>query len=206
MEPDEFVYEFLSKKENLSTALEIASYVEVLKITMFDRFWRVFNLTMRNKLESEIAVDWGLDTFPNINKEKAWQTYTWRKANLVPNNLKDPNYYLDLAFGQGDLPDAKLFWGVQWNLGKMEPKNFNHPELSKLQEKLKDNSIQQTDRRNHWIFWDYYKVGIFNPDILSGLYFKPDLQVQEIVDDVWNLFTDIRHLLEVINNKANTNA
>jgi hypothetical protein len=82
--------------------------------------------------------------------------------------------------------------------GPPPPGNFDHPALDQLIGILVARDIQMEDS-SLWFRWEFYKYSPSQTDFLNRMYNEPETLVNEIVDDVWGLFVEVRPTLESIN-------
>lgn len=193
MSTTEDIHAFLTKRENLSIALEIADHVENLKNTSHRNFWSNFNHQLAAKLkQSEFANEWTYEPFKGVKNE-------WGKSFLAPRKKGDIyKRYLVIVFAQAVKPDYRLYWGIQW---RNEPAGFTHPDLLILIEKLHQHNIKSTE--GSWLGWGYNEYSIYSEDFLYRINNDPDLLYEEIIDKYWGLFLEVRPLMERINQAAN---
>ena len=193
MLPDDTVFEFITKSENLSIALEVANYVERLKDTLHPLFWETFNSNIKGKLnDSGLSKSW----YYKIRLSSKAYRATWTNNEFLPIREKDSDTpFLFMSFGQSS-PDYnyRLRWGVRW---PKAPLNFIHPALTTLSHKLITFGIDETPE--NVVRRGFYDKEIYSPKFLMKMYNQPDEWVENIVSDIWQKFLDIVDLMETIN-------
>jgi hypothetical protein len=192
MSTEDDIFEYLATPENLPVALEIADYVEQVKHNLHRKFWTTFNPRMEQKVKtSEFGSDWVFHPHPARRYRSEWG-----KSYIGPVTLKGDKFpQLVAAFGQSSrASDFRFFWGVKWNF---EPENFDNPTMTKLKAELvaRDMNIVERD----WPGWGKYKFSVFDSEFMIRMYQESEELISEIVEDVWQLFTDLRPTLEEIN-------
>ena len=196
MNPKEEIFNFLAKSENLNVALEIVDYVEQLKLEMHKQFWTTFNDRMgRIVKDSEYASSWRYHPYPTRRILKDWE-----KTLIEPVIEKSSGRsFLYMTFGQGQPDDGyKLFWGVRWST---PPEGFDNTSLSALRGELRAHRITNGEPPN-WIYWGYCDYRIYDAEFLIRMHNDQENFFDEIREKVWNLFVDIRPLLEKINQEV----
>lgn len=194
MSTEESIFEFLTLPENLSVALEVAGQVEQLKHQMHQAFWAEFNPRMDLKVkQSEYAQTWHYQSHPARAYRK-----DWAKSSIAPiQTAKSPMPQTVLVLGQSTIKsDYRLFWGVSWSMSP--PKDFNHPALTTLIAKLGSWNIT-TIELPIWIRWGFTQFVPYGSDFLSRMYREREVLIREIVDQVWDLFIELRPTLETLN-------
>lgn len=194
MSTTEDIHAFLTKRENLSIALEIADHVDNLKNTSHRNFWSNFNHLLAAKLkQSQLVNEWTYEPFKGVKNE-------WGKSYLAPKKKGDVyKSYLVMVFAQANKPNYRLFWGIHW---RNEPPGFTHPDLLILMEILHKHNIKFVERS--WIGSGYNDYSVYSEDFLYRINNDPDGLYEEIIDKYWGLFVEVRPLLERINQAANT--
>lgn len=198
MSPQKPIYDFFAKSNNLSTALEMSKYLEQFELDMHKRFWSGYNTYMGQKLISnDLASYWKFSSYNTRRIRKDWE-----KSKIISLSNKDSSSELEFIFGQaGKDGGFPLYWGICWD---NPPKNFSSSTLITLNSLLisKNISIPEPPK---WIYWGYYKYRVYDPDFLVRCYLDFDGLIQEIIDDVWNMFSEISPLLIEINQEVKGN-
>jgi hypothetical protein len=186
---DKAICDFLTQTDNLPVALEVAEYIVTLKKDLHIKFWKAYNNAMVNRL-MEFNSAWKYLPLKKYRKD-------WEKSFIVPvlpTNSPVPG--LSVVFGQGTQEYTyRFFWGVRWT---KPPANFDHLSLTTLQSKLVGKRISIVEGP-WWIRWGYYKFGPQDVHFLHLMQNDPDKLVGEISGDVWDLFLEVKALLEEIN-------
>ena len=192
MSSEDEIFEYLTQPENLPIALEIADYVEQLKHKLHRKFWTTFNPRMEQRLKiSEYNSTWVFHPHP----ARRYRT-EWGKSYIAPagKNYKSISQ-LRVAFGQGSRSnDYRFFWGANWI---KEPENFDNPAMTKLKAELIARDINIVEK--HWPGWGRYKYSPYDSQFMIRMYRDTEELIAEIVEDVWKLFTDLRPIIEEIN-------
>lgn len=192
--PDNTIYDFFVKEDNLETALDLADNVKEFKKDMHKAFWIEFNSQMRFLLHSQSLTEkWELDPYPTKRIFKDWQ-----KSFILPvQSLRTRPHFLMFGFGQGG-PEGgyPLFWGVRWNT---QPQEYESREKDELIAKLTSMNMSITEV--HWIRWGWCKRILYSADTLKRIYLDPYGLLEEITKDIWSLFSEIYLLMEQINSE-----
>ncbi len=199
MGAEKAIYEFLVQQDNLAGAMEMSQYVERLQLDMHNRFWAAFNSYMDQRIKgSEYALTW---KFIPYNTRRIRQD--WEKTYIQPlGERENKPSHLQFVFAQASRAGGfPLYWGVKWST---PPPEENTPGMVSLRVLLTEKNITIAEPPV-WIYWGWYQYRLYEAGTLVNLYTKTDEFVKEIVDDVWNLFTDLRPLLEKVNLEVNPN-
>lgn len=198
MSVNKAVFDFLVQQDNLAVAMEMSEYVEQLQLDMHKRFWSTYNVYMDQKIKgNKDASLWKFSPYQTRRIRKDWE-----KSRIVFNSPNNNNQsHLQLVFAQSNKESNYcLYWGVCWN---KPPEKFNSPALTTLAAELVSRNITITEPPK-WIYWGNYKYKIYEADFLIRCYLQIDELIEEIVGDVWTLFSDLRPLMEKINNEVYT--
>ena len=195
MLPDDTVFDFITKSENLSVALEVANYVERLKDTLHPLFWEMFNSKIMGRIvDSGFSNSWKYKIKLSAKAYKSGWTYN----EFLPIRERDSDTpFLFMRFGQGSSEtNYRLRWGVRWTKA---PTSFMHPALTTLTSTLISLGLEEVHEDNNIIKWGFYNQEIYSLEFLTEMYNHPDEWVDKIVSDVWQSFLDIVPLMETIN-------
>lgn len=187
------IYDFLCSDDNLKTAIEMAEHVNQLKYDMLAQFWQKYNSYMDQRMKgSEYTKNW---KFVRRNLKKPRTNY--EKSYLTPTDdqTKHPTK-LELFFGQNHVDGGyPLYYGVAC---KNPIRGYDSSPLTTLKVVLSNRNISIPEEP-WFIAYGYYKYRIFDPSFLIKMYQTPDQLIDEVTTDVWNIFCEIRPLLETIN-------
>jgi hypothetical protein len=193
MTTEKAIFDFITQPDNLPFALTLADCVEDLKKEMHIGFWRKFNKALENRLIDENASNmWKYKPFPRRYRKD------WEKSYIVPHALEEiTSALLAFAFGQNTLESGyKLMWGVYWTVS---PKHgFDHPALTTIKSILVSHDIQFSEAPK-WIRWGDYPLSLLDADFLARMNNEPEILVGKVVDDVWQLFSELRPYMEEVN-------
>ncbi len=190
MNYDDAVFKFLADPTRIEQAVEIADYIERLKNDMLVRFWTKLNPSLDKHLKNS--------DFCNQYKYRPQRTIRkgWASGDIyMPQIANDPQLAF-LCFGQfGSETNYQLYLGVHWVRNSHE--GFNHPSLGKLDIELITNKITMED--SWWLRRANYKYRIYDPLVLSRLYLNPDSLIEEVTNEIWDLFVAIEPYLTEVN-------
>lgn len=200
MTAEKAIFEFLCQDDNLSVAMEMSDYVKQFKSDMQMLFWTSFNNTMKVKLSSsDYSNRWKFDQFKTSHVNTRWE-----KSHFVPiDQAVQGSLQLKLLFGQAGGDAYPLFWGAIWN---KDPGDFNSPSMTTLVSNLIRRKINIPDPSPIWIYYGMYKYRIMDPEFLIKMYTEQERIVQEVTDDVWDLFEELSPIMETINREATLHA
>ena len=161
-------------------------------------FWRKFNKALENQLiEANASGKWKFKPFPRRYRKD------WEKSYIVPHVPEEiTTAMLAFAFGQNTLESGyKLMWGVYWTAS---PKpGFDHPTLTTIHSILVAHNISNLSSPK-WIRWGDYPLTLLDADFLARMNNEPDQLVGKVVEDIWQLFSDLRPYMEEVNAATET--
>ena len=192
MDIDKPIVDFLREPQNISLAIEIAGYVEKLKEDLHREFWETVNKKMLERENaSEIPKNWQLVPFP-MGKIRSSH---WQRVHVQPIIKPKPPFFLQMVLGQtSGQGNYTLVRGVAWNK-KVE--DWSHPNLEALTSKLKLKGFTRGD--NWWPSYELYKSQLEGPEFMVQMANDMNAAVDEILNDWWELFLEIRPLMEEVN-------
>lgn len=196
MSPEKAIYDFLVQADNLSTAMEMSKYVDQFEVDMHKHFWSNFNTYMDQKIKSsDVVSQWKFSPFNTGRVRKAWEESSFRYKTIGETGQT----FLQFDFGQGGREgNFPLYWGVCWS---GQPGIITSPSIVTLSSALLSKGINIPEEPK-WIYWGWYKYRIYDADFLVRCYSQTDELIQEIIEDVWTVFSDLRPLLENINQEV----
>jgi hypothetical protein len=175
--------DFLSKKENITYALEIADRIEKVKDKLLRDFWRGFKDKIGISLgEHELINKWALKfdeaILNNITKD-------WEGIFIKPSI--DQEQFVNFYVCQ---ENQRLYVGMGWH--KITPQNYVLDEVISLQNKLNkegyDTKIYPNENINlGWRWTDYY---IRRNDFLTRIATDNIIIIDEIADIYWAMIMD----------------
>lgn len=183
---------FLGKPENLEIALEVSDYMTEFREKAHKQFWVMFTQNFQERLvKSNYHGKWRFQPLPS-------DKYSTQlgKCYLIPNQAgKMDKPLLKFAIGQGNRPNFyQLYRGVCW-IGEA-PKQPDH-YLIELQNLLKEKGLTQTD--SNWPGYDVTPYHVQSNNFIMQFKQNPEKKINQIANDFWSLFEDLRPLLEEIN-------
>jgi hypothetical protein len=184
MTTDKAIFDFITRSENIQFSLDLALYVEDLKKEMQERFWI-----------QGVSGNWEFVPFPKRYRKD------WEKSYIAPDvSDGETTPKLKFAFGQ-NTPESgyKLMWGVQWTQWTNPlMSNLDHPSLTVIHGILVSHQINYLEPPK-WIRWGDYPLTLLDADFLARMNNDPDPLMEEVVEDVWELFSELRPHMENVN-------
>lgn len=196
MSPEKAIYDLFVQGDNLSTAMEMSKFIEQFEGDMHKHFWSNFNIYLDQKIKSsDAAPNWKFVPFNTRRVRSGWEKSCIRYRAIGETDQSS----LQLVFGQaGREGSFPLFWGVNWN---GQPKTIYSPSLVTLSSSLITVGINIPEAPI-WVYWGWYKYRIYEASFLVRCYSQTEELVQEIINNVWDLFSNIRPYLENINQEV----
>ena len=193
MSIDKAIYDFLAREENLKHVVELSEALDHFRKEMHGSFWATYNHMMSLKLAtSEHSAKWEYRPF-NLKRILS----DWERSMFAPLGLAGDKLKIYFLFQQ-EAPENnfRLSYSVNWNKKSSEVK-YDSPALVRLKVKLSSYKINLP---GSWDFlWGFTDWRIYDASFLTRLYSVREVFCQEIVDRNWNLFLDLRPLLEEVN-------
>jgi hypothetical protein len=185
---DSEIFNFFATDENMAIALEIEKRVKELKDHVQRSFWAAFNSTFDLKLKSsEYVSGWKFLPFPLRRLKKGWDG-----CRIVP--VANFSSHADMTFGQwGPESGYTIYQGVT-KTGQLEDTST----MITLKTHLSAHKINDPGWGG-WIGVGGSKYRIYQPDFLRRMVNEPETLVNEISSDFWNLFLEIRPIIELLN-------
>ena len=177
MDYESEVVKFLSQKENLPFALEIAEKIVVVKEKLQKDFWKSVEAKLKERLDnSSFRETWMIKIDEDVLS-------TWSGLSIVPiTTLQSLHIFPRIEQWSGDL---RLFYGIRYSRKNEEPISIKVLDdfISKLGE--------ENYKNNSW--WIGYKLTDIRP-MTNNFLFKVvdnlDAVVEDVINMVWKLFED----------------
>jgi hypothetical protein len=186
------VLDYIAQPENLPVALEVADAVQQLREIIHRRFWPLFAQYVQLRLlNSEFAESWRYIPFPGTRLKKEYEgSYI---SPIQPKGTGSP--FLHVMFGQGGRDGHYHFvTGVTWGRKLPDP---NHPTLKDLKKELVSRKL--TGAWDWWPGWRNLPYALEGGDFMVKFYHTPNEVVEELAEEYWQLFLDLRPVIEPIN-------
>jgi hypothetical protein len=186
MDYESEVVKFLSQKENLPFALEIAEKIVVVKEKLQKDFWKSVEVKLKKNLDSSRFRDtWMIKIDEDVLS-------TWSGLSIVPiTRLQSLHIFPRIEQWRGDL---RLFYGINYSRKNEEP--ITIPVLANLINELGEENY----KNNPW--WIGYKLTDIRP-MTNNFLFKVvdnlDALVEDVINMVWELFSDKAKSINQIN-------
>ncbi len=182
------IEDFLTRKENLKVALEVADYVEEMKRQTHRDFWDALNHELALRVESELPGRWVYTPFNLRRLRNDWET-TYFKM-VIPK--KDPAPQL-LHFGLGQdsrVANFRLYCGV-----------YRHPSVKAITTTLRGLlvSINLANISNDWVGWGHLPITPFTEEFINSVYNHRDEFIQASAQLIWEKFTRLLPEIEAVN-------
>ncbi len=186
---DTAVLDFLSEKENLRVALEIAERIEEVKRKLDLDFW----IALRDFLDSALTSSTGLNGWVvELDKEILNNPVTnCAGISLAPKAQKDQATYL---YPRMEVESWHIFFGTKW---KREIKEqISLEEVVDLRKGLENSNFKQSAWWLGWKWTDYY---LRNNDFLLRAASEKQGLAQEAGNILWSLFVEFLPGIEKAN-------
>ena len=186
MDYESEVVKFLSQKENLPFALEIAEKIVVVKEKLQKDFWKSVEVKLKYELDKSSFKDaWMIKIDEDVLS-------TWSGLSIVP--TATPQFlhiFPRIEQWRGDL---RLFYGIRYDRKNEEP--ITIPVLANLINELGEENY----KNNPW--WIGYKLTDIQPmsnNFLFKIVDNLDALVEDVINMVWELFSDKAKSINQIN-------
>jgi len=177
MDYESEVVKFLTQKENLPFALEIAEKIVVVKEKLQKDFWKSVEVKLKDRLDnSSFRETWMIKTDEDVLS-------SWSGLSIVPiTTPQSLHIFPRIEQSSGDL---RLFYGIRYSRKNEEPISIK--VLSDFFNELGEENY----KNNYW--WVGYKFTDIRP-MTNNFLFKVvdnlDTLVEDVVNMLWELFED----------------
>ena len=177
MDYESEVVKFLSQKENLPFALEIAEKIVVVKEKLQKDFWKSVEVKLKERLDkSSFKETWMIKIDDDVLS-------SWSGLSIVPKTTTQfLHIFPRIQQWSGDL---RLFYGIRYSRKNEEPISIK--VLSDFFNELGEENY----KNNYW--WVGYKFTDIRP-MTNNFLFKVvdnlDTLVEDVVNMLWELFED----------------
>lgn len=186
------INDFLVTENNLKYAIELSDEVDRFKKEMHILFWNKYNELMSLKMaNSNLYPRWKYRSF-NLKKLLT----AWNRSSLIQSELPENKLQLIFYFLQESREtNFRLSYSVAWNKKSVEVKH-DSPTMLLLRAKLLEYKINIA---GEWEYlWGHSNWRIFDGPFLVRLYKESEQFCQEIVDQNWEMFLELRPLFEEV--------
>ena len=186
MDYESEVVKFLSQKENLPFALEIAEKIVVVKEKLQKDFWKSVEVKLKKNLNSSSFRDtWMIKIDEDVLS-------TWSGLSIVPiTSLQSLHIFPRIEQWSGDL---RLFYGIRYSRENKEP--ITIPVLANLINELGEENYKNNPR---WIGFKLTDIRPMTNNFLLKVVDNLDALVEDVINMVWELFSDKAKSINQIN-------
>ena len=186
MDYESEVVKFLSQKENLPFALEIAEKIVVVKEKLQKDFWKSVEVKLKENLNSSSFKDtWMIKIDEDVLS-------TWSGLSIVPTTTPQSlHIFPRIEQWRGDL---RLFYGIRYNRKNEEP--ITIPVLANFINELGEENYKNNPR---WIGYKLTDIQPMTNNFLFKVVDNLDALVEDVINMVWELFSDKAKSINQIN-------
>jgi hypothetical protein len=186
MDYESEVVKFLTQKENLPFALEIAEKIVVVKEKLQKDFWKSVEAKLKERLDnSSFRETWMIKIDDDVLS-------SWSGLSIVPTTTPQSlHIFPRIEQWSGDL---RLFYGIRYSRKNEEPISM------KVLNDFFNELGEENYKNNYW--WVGYKLTDIRP-MTNNFLFKVvdnlDALVEDVINMVWELFSDKAKSINQIN-------
>lgn len=186
MDYESEVVKFLTQKENLPFALEIAEKIVVVKEKLQKDFWESVEAKLKERLDNSSSGEtWMIKIDDDVLS-------SWSGLSIVPTTTPQSlHIFPRIEQWSGDL---RLFYGIRYSRKNEEPISI------KVLNDFFNELGEENYKNNYW--WVGYKLTDIRP-MTNNFLFKVvdnlDALVEDVINMVWELFSDKAKSINQIN-------
>ncbi len=190
------IYDFLTTDDNLDYVIELSNELDEFQKDMHRLFWTKYNQIMTLKLsQSEFEKNWRFRPYNLRQLLKDWV------GTSLTQKIDDPTRIaMSLNFLQESREaNFRLSYTTNWGKRSSEVR-YESASVLKFKATLAGYKINIP---SDWSYmWGFSKWRIHDTDFLKNFYKDPDGFCEQIVSYNWEMFLDLRPLMETINQEV----